>query len=66
MGNRTNKISIRITPWQAQVLSEMSEVLDTSYRMLIRTIIGNWLATNEDYIYNLIDRKKKDADNTEN
>ena len=60
MGNRSDKISIRITPNQALVLSEMSQALDTTYSMLIRTILGDWLTTNEDYIERIIERKKTD------
>lgn len=60
MANKSNKISIRITPWQGQVLQEMCETLGTSYSLLIRTIIGNWLTVNEDYIYRLIDKKKEE------
>lgn len=62
MGKRSDKISIRITPNQALVLSEMSQALDTTYSMLIRTIIGDWIAKNEEYIDNLIERKRN-ADN---
>ena len=51
-------MSVRITPNQSLVLNEMCEALNTSYSMLIRTIIGDWLTTNEEYLYRLIDRKK--------
>ena len=60
MGKRSDKISIRITPNQALVLSEMSQALDTTYSMLIRTILGDWIAKNEDYIERIIERKKID------
>lgn len=36
----------------------MSEALDTTYSMLIRTIIGNWLSEHEEAIYRIIDKKK--------
>lgn len=66
MGTKNCKISVRLSPWQEQVLHEMSEALGVSYSLLVRTMIGSWLTTNEDYIYNLIDRRKKQhADNTE-
>lgn len=56
------KISVRITPNQSLVLEEMCKALDTSYSLLIRTIIGSWLTQNEDYIYHLIDKKKLEKD----
>ena len=56
--NKGCKISIRITPYQEQVLQEMSQTLGTSYSMLIRTILGDWLTKNEEYIYRIIDKKK--------
>ena len=58
MGNQREKISIRITPNQSLVLAEMSQALGTTYSMLIRTIVGDWITKNEDYIYRIIDKKK--------
>lgn len=58
MGNKREKISIRITPNQSLVLAEMSQALGTTYSMLIRTIVGDWITKNEDYIYRIIDKKK--------
>ena len=57
MGKR-EKISIRITPNQSLVLAEMSEALGCSYSMMIRTIVGDWIAKNEEYIYRIIDKNK--------
>jgi hypothetical protein len=62
-GNKREKISIRITPHQSLVLQEMSQVFGTSYSMLCRTIIGDWLTTHEDYLYQIIDKKKGYANN---
>jgi hypothetical protein len=61
MGEKKSRITVRITPNQELVLGEMSEALGTSISMLIRTIIGSWLATNEEHIYRIIDKKKEDA-----
>ena len=58
MSGKREKISIRITPHQSLVLQEMSQALNTTYSMLIRTIIGDWLTKNEDYIYHIIDKKR--------
>ena len=52
------RISIRLTPNQELVLKEMSEALDTSISMMIRTIVGDWITKNEEYIYRIIDKKK--------
>lgn len=62
MGGKKERISIRITPNQELVLKELSGSLDVSISMLIRTIIGSWITTNEDAIYRLIDRKKMEKD----
>lgn len=63
---KRDKISIRITPFQSLVLEEMSQALNVSYSMLIRTIIGDWITVNEDRIYKFIDKKKIEyANNTE-
>ena len=57
MSSKNCKISIRITPWQEQVLSELAESLGVGYSLLVRTIIGSWLETNEEYVYKLVDKK---------
>ena len=51
------RISIRLSPNQELVLREMSEALDTSISMMIRTIVGDWITKNEEYIYRIIDKK---------
>ena len=67
MGNKNCKISVRLTAWQEQVLHEMSEALGVSYSLRIRTIIGSWLTTNEDYIDRIIEKKRnEDAANQQN
>ena len=40
----------------------MSDTLDVSISMLVRTIVGSWITTNEDAIYRLIDKKKLEQD----
>ena len=57
------RYSVRVTPNQSLVLQEMAEALDTTISLLIRTIIGDWLTKNEEYIENIIDKKKQDAYN---
>lgn len=60
MGSKP-RISIRLTPNQELVLKEMSDALGVSISMLIRTIVGSWLTTNEDAVYRLIDKKKLES-----
>ena len=60
--NKKDRVSIRITPNQTLVLQEMSEAMGTSISMMIRTILGDWITKNEDYIYAIIDRKKIEGD----
>lgn len=70
MGNKNCKVSVRLTPWQEQVLHELAESLDVGYSLLIRTIVGSWLATNEETLYRIIDKNrmygKSMETNTEN
>ncbi len=56
--NKKSRISVRLTPNQELVLKEMSEALDTSISMMVRTIVGSWITTNEEHIYRLIDKKR--------
>lgn len=60
--NKKSRISIRLTNNQELVLKEMSEALDTSISMLIRTIIGSWINEYENNIYSIIDKKKLEKD----
>lgn len=63
MSNNTKpRCTVRLSPNQELVLKELSETLNVSISMLIRTIIGSWLTTNEDHVYRLIDRKKIEKD----
>jgi hypothetical protein len=67
MGSKSDKISIRITPNQSLVLAEMSQALGVSYSMLIRTILGDWIAKNEEYLEKIIDKKSlENANNQQN
>lgn len=53
------RLTVRLSPNQALVVEELTRALDTNSSTLIRTIVGDWLAKNEHYIYELIDRKKQ-------
>lgn len=47
-GNRKERVTVRLTPYQMQCLKELSTSLNTSYSLLIRSIIGDFLTKNED------------------
>ena len=48
--NLMEKLTVRLTPNQIQVLTELKDLYHCSYSLLVRTIIGSWLATNESII----------------
>lgn len=55
---RKDRLTIRLTPNQMLVLKELTETLNTSYSMMVRAIIGDWLSQNEEHIYRIIDQKR--------
>lgn len=57
--NNKDRITLRLSGQQKLVLDEMVAVLDTSYSLLIRTIVGSWITEHEQDIYRLIDKKNK-------
>lgn len=61
--NKNEKISIRLTPYQGQVLSELSKALNTSISMLVRSIVGDFITRNEERLERIIVSKLEgDAD----
>lgn len=61
--NRKERVTVRLTPYQMQCLKELSDGLNTSYSLLIRSIIGDFLYQNEEYLERIITNKQKeDAD----
>ena len=61
--NRKEKVTVRLTPYQMQCLKELSYGLNTSYSLLIRSIIGNFLYQNEEALERIITNKQlEDAD----
>lgn len=52
----TEKITIRLTPRQIQVLTELREKYGASFSLMIRTIVGSWLTTNEEIIESALSR----------
>lgn len=45
---RKERVTVRLTPNQMQCLKELSVSLNTSYSLLIRTIIQDFLTRNQD------------------
>ena len=50
----TEKITIRLTPGQVQVLSELRDKFGCSFSLMIRTIVSDFLTKNEDRIERII------------
>lgn len=57
MSNKKPRLTIRLTPNQSLVIEELTQALHTNASTLIRTIIGDWLIKNEDFIYDMIERR---------
>lgn len=65
--SKKERITVRLNPNQMQVLRELTEGLNTSYSMLVRTIICDFITKNEDILERIITTKhlNQDADNSE-
>lgn len=61
--NRKERVTVRLNCYQMQCLKELSTSLNTSYSLLIRSIIGDFLYRNEDSLERIIINKQlEDAD----
>lgn len=56
-------MTIRLSPEQELVLTELGDKLKTNKSVLVRAIIGDWLHKNEEYVNRTIDNKQ-DNDET--
>lgn len=54
---RKQRITVRLTENQMQVLSELTAALDTSYSMLVRSIVCDFLTRNEEQLERIIVQK---------
>lgn len=52
-----DKITIRLSPRQLQVLDELKQKLGCNYSLLIRTMVGDFLTRNEERLERLITKK---------
>ena len=60
---RKERLTIRLTNNQYQVLTELVNALDTSYSLLVRTIIADFLNRNEDVLERItLSKMEEDAD----
>ena len=56
--NRKERVTVRLTPGQMQCLKELSSNLNTSYSLLIRSIIQDFICRNEDTLERIITNKE--------
>lgn len=56
--NRKERVTVRLNCYQMQCLKELSTSLNTSYSLLIRSIIGDFLAKNEEVLERIIAKKE--------
>lgn len=54
---RKQRITVRLTENQMQVLSELTQALDTSYSMLVRSIVCDFLTKHEEQLERIIVNK---------
>lgn len=54
---RKERVTVRLTNYQMQCLKELSQSLNTSYSLLIRSIIGDFLQRNEETLERIITNK---------
>ena len=62
---RKERVTVRLNAYQMQCLKELSTALNTSYSLLIRSIIGDFLEKNEESLERIITSKQHNNANTE-
>ena len=62
---KKERITIRLTPYQMQCLTELKNSLNTTYSLLTRSIIGNFLTQYEDNIERIIENKENEYANNQ-
>lgn len=65
IGTRKQRITIRLTDNQMLCLKELTQSLNTSYSMLVRSIIQDFLTRNEERLEKITASKNNDDANTE-
>lgn len=56
---RKERITVRLSPSQMLCLKELSESLNTSYSLLVRSIISDFLTRNDDALERIITNKTR-------
>jgi hypothetical protein len=56
---RKERVTVRLNPWQMQCLKELTSSLNTSYSLLIRSIIGDFLERNSDTLERITSNKNR-------
>lgn len=62
---KKERITIRLTPYQMQCLTELKNSLNTTYSLLTRSIIGNFLTQYEENIERIIENKENEYANNQ-
>lgn len=65
IGTRKQRITIRLTDNQMLCLKELTESLNTSYSMLVRSIIQDFLTRNEERLEKITTSKTDNYADTE-
>ena len=61
---KKQRITVRLTPNQMLCLKELKESLGTSYSLLTRSIIQDFITRNEEHLEKIIvEKQNEDADN---
>lgn len=61
---KKQRITVRLTPNQMLCLKELKESLGTSYSLLTRSIIQDFITRNEEHLERIIvEKQNEDADN---
>jgi len=62
---KKQRITVRLTPNQMLCLKELKESLGTSYSLLTRSIIQDFITRNEEHLEKIIvEKQNEDADNS--
>lgn len=56
MSDRLNKLTVRLTPNQMQVLDELHEALGCPISLLVRAMILSFITTNEPIIDSIVEK----------
>lgn len=62
---KKQRITVRLTPRQMQCLKELKDALGTSYSLLTRSIIQDFITRNEDHLEKIMDNKNNNYANNQ-